>query len=384
MLIDTYKKELLYHQKQIKLIEAQDETFSLNFYEAMMLRIRGISKTDVEALHNIVYPTSISDLYQYIELLRNYIDLGVPSASLSINVSQYNYIYHSTNSCYYNYMAIMQKMPSKALETYKDLSKKWGNLPVNLHANCSSEDYEHLANIELEKTQEDLMALSGVVNMQQLMLDKEEEKLDTLINRHKRINDLKQEIIDKKDSLNQGIGNLISLQKRIIKDCEFDSSDDLITKWGKILRIATIMNDKIKTERTFPDLTPTLTSSDILNELNKRFERYYEEYPDDDLHIKAVECLYNESQKAGVPISGVLYMGTNTGEPHPILQIGDIILKRNNKGINSADDFREAKNLSSIDSLTFYRLIDGVLVEMTKENPKNDLLIGLQKIVLGD
>lgn len=381
-LVGIYQKELEHQKEQINLLDMNNVIFSLNTYEVFMLQVNGIKKSEVEALHNVVYPLAIQDMRQYLELLKGYIELGSPSMSLNMNVNQYDYILHSSNSYYYNYMALMVKMPVEAKDVYKEISKKWSEFPINKHANCTSEDYEHLANIEVEKMGEDLTLLSGVFNMQALELDKETAKFDSLSNRYVRVITLNKDVTEKRDSLAKSVVKLVALQKKIIKDCEFTPEDSITDKGSKILRLASILNDKIKSEMVTPDLTPDLTSLDVLQEINKRFDCYEREYPNDDLHIMTLKYLYIDAQKSLTPLTGVLYVGTKTGESHPILQIGDIIIERNGRRINSSEDFREAKKLSSTDTLTFLHLENDKLVWLKKSNPKNDLLIGLLKIKL--
>lgn len=382
--VSSYKKRLVHQREEITLLQNAQSTFQLNNYETIMLQIGGISKAEIEAFHKAAYPLSMTDINQYINVLENYVTLGVPSVSLGNNESEFSYILHSINAVYYNYMALMVKMPPRAAELYHEASKRWGELPINLHANCTSSDYEHLGDIEMEKAQESLMLLGDILNTQHLLLDKEQERLDSTKNQVARIKALKEDVKSSEKELENKIDKVVAIQKRIIKECEFAPQDSPQDKWGKILRIANIMNDKIKSEKQLSDtnLTPDLTSLDLLQELNKRFDQYNRECPDDELHISSLQAFYNNAQKTQTPINGVLYIGTQHGEPHPILEIGDIIIKRNGMNINSADDFREAKKLSDTDKITFIRQDNGEFKEMTEENPKNNLLIGLLKIKL--
>lgn len=91
-LTNAYKKDLAHQREQIGIFENTKKIFQLNNYETSMLQIGGISKAEIETFHNTAYPLSITDINQYIDILDNYVKLGVPSVSLGNNENEYSYI----------------------------------------------------------------------------------------------------------------------------------------------------------------------------------------------------------------------------------------------------------------------------------------------------
>lgn len=307
-------------------------------------------------------------------------------------------------------------MPEEALEIYKELSVHFENLPSSTSLYLPHQEYERLQKLELGKAQGLLKDLGFLNTEQSLLLEQGQKKLKTLEEKVEQGEAVKQEMQDRIEHIAELSSDIIGKQKllqattdkteevmrRIIEQCKLFKEDGQYTMWGKILRLATLMNntqvnrqnlhlqnekDKAAAKEKGYDVSHwyevkySLTTKDLLQEIIQRLDRYVGYYPETNAYVAAVKQFYTSVEQGKYPLNGMVMMATKDNLPHPVLQIGDIVIARKGMTVNNTTEYKAAKERTGDDSLTFLRLDkNGQLKKVTEVVPKTDVLVGFLEL----
>ena len=121
----------------------------------------------------------------------------------------------------------------------------------------------------------------------------------------------------------------------------------------------------------------SITTRDILYEINQRLDAYLSYFKETRAYVPAVKQFYALVEKNEYPLSGMVVIGTKDNLPHPVLKIGDIVLTRKGESINNIDDYKNAKEKTGEDVLTFLRLDNNGRLGFYKETiPPTEVMTG--------
>lgn len=98
----------------------------------------------------------------------------------------------------------------------------------------------------------------------------------------------------------------------------------------------------------------TLSTADLLWELTTRLDEYQEFFPQAASYVESVKAFYAAAEAGECAVGGLVVVGTKDDLPHPVLEVGDIVVARNGRQINSVEQFQAAASTDS-DVLEFYR-----------------------------
>lgn len=407
------RQTFAFYVEEIKKLQKDTATFSLSGYQQFMLQLHKVEVADIEVFYHSLYPGIFEDLYNSIEIQQRYLEMGeIPEISLSTSRVNADYFQHSANATYYGYLELLSNMPEQALENYKELSTYWHNLPSSTNLHLPKTEYARLQKLEEEKARELVNQLGYLNTEQSLMLEQAKKKLETvkemvkqkekteqeIQKRAQHVIQLSADVLDKQKQLQETTDKLEASIRRIIEKCNLSPEDDQYFMWGKILRLAKLMattqqnrqkakvlNEKDKAAARAKDydvsnwfeVSYSITTQDLLKEIVTRLDQYMDYFPETKLYVPQVKKFYTGVEAGKYPLQGMVVMATKDNLPHPVLQVGDIVIARKGMIVNNTDDYKKAKEKGEDDSLTFLRVDNsGNLQEFTKLVPQTDVLVG--------
>lgn len=404
---------LAFRQKEINSLK-KDISWELSAGERQKLNFVNVNPAELETFHVTFYPSFFDDMDNYINLMTvylNYDDLMPISVSSSaVNRRGMEY---SANMAYYGYLELLSVMPKAASKSFHKLSPIWKNLPVSTASlYLPQEEYERLQSFEEENLKGLTSELGYLTTEQTIELERAQKRIkelkanaeaqqkanDEVTERVNNIKKLSDDIILKQQQLQEMEEKIEASYRKIIDNCKLSPGDDQYLMWGKIVRIATQM-DKMAASRksrqrqnqkdkeaaiakgydvsNWFEVSYSLTTRDILNEVNYRLDEYQGYFPATKTYVPAVKKFYSEVQSGKRVLEGLLVMGTKDDIPHPVVEVGDIVIARKGKSVSTTAEYRSVKDLPGEDTITFLRLTgSGGFEKYTKVVPQTEVLIG--------
>lgn len=418
------RETLAFRRNEIKKLQHDTVAFGLTSFQHFMLYMHGIDASEIEVFHRTFYPSYFDDAAHSLEVLETFLRMEtVPEISLVSNEVNTKAFGHATNLLYYCYLELLSTMPAKALKNYKELSTYWENYPTHTMLNLPKEEYERLEKIELEKIEVLNQQIAVRTTGQAVDLEREERKLRELKKKAEEqkasppadsqqaaktaqhiehIEQLAAEVTGKQQQLQATERKIEDSLRRIMEKCRLTPGDDQYQMWGKIVRLATIMNrtavrraasekqnehDKAEARAKGYDVsgwfevTYSLTTGEMLRQLHDELDRYRNYFPETGSYVPAVKQFYAEVEKGTFPLGGMVVMGTKDNLPHPILQTGDILIARKGIAVNNVTDYKSAKEQPREDTFTFLRRdAAGKLNKLQQSVPGNNVLVGFLEL----
>lgn len=426
------RETFAFRRNEIKKLQHDTVTFGLTSFQHFMLYMRGIDVSEIEVFHRTFYPSYFDDAAHSLEVLETFLRMEtVPEISLVSNEVNTKAFAHATNLLYYCYLELLSAMPAKALKNYTELSTYWENYPTHTMLNLPKEEYERLEKIELEKIEGLNQQIAVRTTEQVVGLEREERKLNELkkkaeeqkktdtaptrpaatapsgteaeiIQRAKHVEQLSAEVTGKQQQLQDTERKIEDSLRRIMEKCRLTPDDDQYLMWGKIVRLATIMNrtavrraaskkqnehDKAEARSKGYDVsgwfevTYSLTTGEMLRQLLDELDRYRDYFPETASYVPAIKQFYAGVEKGAFPLSGLAVMGTKDNLPHPVLQTGDILIARKGIAVTNVTGYKNAKEQPGEDTFTFLRRdAAGKLNKLQQSVPENNVLVGFLEL----
>jgi hypothetical protein len=422
--IENQKKSIMPPGSECKI---SDET-------AGILNKHGIKVSDIKAFYSMALPRDVEDAAHYLNQLQTYsAEDYIPEVYDKFAHYNYQFLDASGKSTYYYFLGLLSTMPE---EVYKDFNKmqqylyNFSEIPTKL----SYDEYEAKGDAMLKKAEDIVMNMGTIVNTEdkdvetlqhqlneinkKISEDKNVEKLQHQLSEiNKKVSEKKKDVDTEKEiaARTQNIQNMtadvIEKQKHlqetetkieeslrnIIEKCKLAPDDDQYLMWGKILRIATNMartsvrrmesqrlneQEKKAAQAKGYDVSNlfsikySLTMDEMLQELTNRLDQYMQYFPDTKSYVPAVKQFYIDVKNGKQTLCGMAVIGTKDDITHPVFKIGDIVLSRKGKTVNSTEAYKSIAETEGDDTVTFLRLSDGKLQTYTKPFPKTDILVG--------
>lgn len=417
---DEIRHTLEFHRQEIAKLQKDTAYWEVTGSQRFLLQFRKISLPDMEAFHHSLYPGFFEDVYHAIDVLELYLRMeDVPETSLSSNNANLKLVQYSANGAYYGYLELLSDMPDEALDTYKELSIHFENLPSSTSLYLPRSEFERLQKLESGKVGSLLNELGFINTEQTLLLEQKQRKLKELEDKAKltgaakmdkqverevkkrsqHVAELSLKVSEQEKQLQSTIDQTEEIIRRIVEKCKLNKEDEQYTMWGKIVRLATLMNNTMIDRRKMAmqnekekmaakekgydvsrwyELKYALTTKDLLNEVLLRLDQYAAFFPDTKAYVATVKQFYVLVEQGVYPLVGMAMIGTNDNLPHPVLQLGDIVIARKAMAIHNVSDYKSAKDKKGDDTLTFLRLdANQQLRKHTEVVPQTGVLIGL-------
>jgi hypothetical protein len=416
--VSTVKQEFIaWMENQKKSIQPANPELKISDENSNILKRHGIKVSEIIAFYSMALPRDVEDAAHYLSQLQAYANEDyIAEVYDKFAHLNYQFLEASGKSTYYYFLGLLTTMPQNVYEDFYKMRQYLNNFS-EIPLTSSFEDYESQGDAMLKKAEDIVMEMGSIVNTEDRDVENLQNQLNDIIekideNKKKKDEAAEQEIaqrisntkklstdvIERRQQLQEMEEKIEASTRNIIEKCKLSAEDDQYLMWGKIVRIATAMartatrrmeserlnrQDKDAAQAKGFDVSSwftvkySLTMDEVLQEITARLDQYMKYFPDTKGYVPAVKQFYAEVKNGKQALCGMVVMGTKDNIPHPVFRIGDIVLSRNDKTVNSIDDYKAAKETPGDDTLTFLRM-DGVglLVKQTEKMPPTDVLVG--------
>lgn len=310
------------------------------------------------------------------------------------------------NVLYYHYLGFMSHLPKSAWESHVAASPQWHLMPT-VSENLDAAEYVQLADKEQKKLEKSIESMNSFVEMlsnhtnrleeylsdmekedeeQESRLEEQQKSTVTLPETNpeeeatkQRINDLQEDVSQKRAQLSEMDKNIVNQFESFKKKFAIDGSEGQYLKWGKVCKAANhlALTVRFNKQRAAEGMSPALTNEQTLDYVIDQLNAYQSYHPETRPYVTAAKAFYADVAAGKRPLEGMVIMGTQNDEEHPLLRIGDIVVELNGKIIDSAKSFDAASKISETGIIRFLRLENGVLREINAPYPKTKVNIGL-------
>jgi hypothetical protein len=383
---------------------------------ASVLNKHGIKVSEIKAFYSMALPREVEGAVHYLNQLQIYAaEDYIPGIYDKFAHNSYQFLDASGKSSYYYFLGILSTMPK---EVYKDFYKmqqylyNFSEIPTNM----SFDEYESKGDAMLKKAENIVMEMGSIVNTEDKDIEKlrhqlneinektsgDKKKKDTdtekeVAARIQNIQNMTVDVIEKQKQLQETETKIEESMRNMIEKCKLAPDDDQYLMWGKILRIATTMAQTLARRTESQRLNEqekkvaqakgydvsnwfsvkySLTMDEVLQELTDHLEQYMQYFPDTKSYVPAVKQFYTDVKNCKQTLCGMVVIATKDDMTHPVFKIGDIVLSRKGKTVNSTAGYKSVAETRGDDTVTFLRLSDGKLQIYTNTIPETDVLVG--------
>lgn len=375
-------------------------------YDRFLLGLYDVDPADVDGLKTVVAIEGDNYIAGY--MVR---ELAIKEGNF--NVESLNNIRNGCeamrnglNSTYYRYLEFMSLLPKTAWNSHRVASAKWHLYPT-VSENMDAEEYAQLADKEMKKMESRIVQYQAFVEMLSNHANRLEEYLSDRENAlselegqvleqsmkqddvpsvnpeveaaKKRVEKLHEEVVQQRVELSEADRRVAEQFDSFKKKFAIDGSEDQYLKWGKVCKAANYLELTLRfnKERTAENMAPAVTNEQALQYVVEQLDAYKRYHPETMPYVASAKAFYREVASGKRGLSGMVMMGTQNDERHPLLRVGDIVLSRNGKSVDSAKGFDTASKLSVPGTIRFLRLENGSLREVSADYPETKVNIGL-------
>lgn len=210
----------------------------------------------------------------------------------------------NAESMYFGVLGLLSHFPPKALDGFEKLRPQMTRFPDV----WALDEKEADARMEkaINKLQEKVMALTVLVGNEDVNIHTLQAKATQLGKMETKLSEMDRQ--------------LAASKARLREKCKFEPGESPWLMWGKILRLRTAgLNED------------AVSSLDRYLELNRTNE------PAAVVYVASAKAFFQQDS-AMTNSLGVLVMAFENQQPHSVLQVGDILLRRNGAPLSRADD----------------------------------------------
>lgn len=382
-----------------------------------LLRRKGVDVEDIEGYFSLAMPGFYEELGQMYEALLVY---GSPSFYFSDTESwdkevrrNKEYMNLSAESIYCYYLGVMSTMPKDVYEVIAKFKNNLTKLP-DIDFDKPSSYYEDKCTKINNVLQEMTFDLGIKLDKAQKELNKEENNLNSLIDKSKeqekqdmaerlvRIERGRAEVEIKKGELAEADLKLTEVYESALKKFELHTDDDQWYMWGKVLRIATLATNSqaisIRAKKDYEEkveiakskgldpsfitmYTPLITLEEKFLNVDKWLNNYLKfnqsKDPNATKYVASTKQYFKEIYKGTLSYRGILITGTENNVPHPVYNVGDIVIERKGKPVSSFEDYRKLNDDPALNTVKIIRFTDGKMRIVTETIPADcKILVG--------
>ena len=415
---DKYTKEL--QIEFLKNIDLSEENINrvwtvdsvplqINSYHSFLLSLHGINAQEI-AISPVFATLCYTDFIEQLNFIRQFIQTP-EEYNMRWGSTLFDIANHSFNVYYIAFLSEMSNFPEYSRKVYKQASsiwKYWAKLGYQIDA--SEEYYANLSNAEDKLASDLLSSFQSTLNTQDAQLDDFQKQLQNLETRTDTLEYLNQYIQYQTQQQELGLreekvkakqvavqaskAQLKELDRQyvvayqsLIKKCTIDSTDEQWYQWGKICRIGSFLSLVIENRKDLAnqgiESSSSITPQMIYNDIAKQLSAYQTYHPESADYVRSATVFYDEVSKGLREYAGVLVFAFKDDQTHPVLKVGDIMIKYSNAPIVTYEDFRNAYKKKQSAEVTLLRLENGqfTTINTTLEQTDNIGFIELVEVL---
>ena len=294
----------------------------------------------------------------------------------------------------------MSNFPEYSRNVYKQASsiwKYWAKLGYQIDA--SEEYYTNLSNAEDKLASDLLSSFQSTLNTQDAQLEDLQKQLHNLETRTDTLEYLNQyiqyqtqqqelglreekikakqvEVQASKAQLKELDRQYVVAYQSLIKKCTIDSTDEQWYQWGKICRLGSFLSLVIENRKDLAskgiESSSSITPQMIYKDIAEQLSIYQSYHPESEDYVRSAMLFYREVSECKREYAGVLVFAFKDTQTHPVLKVGDILVKYDNAPIVTYEDLRNAYKKDVSVEVTLLRIENGQFKAMNTTLEKTD------------
>ena len=404
---DKYTKEL--QIEFLKNIDLSEENINrvwtvdsvplqINSYHSFLLSLHGINAQEI-AISPVFATLYYTDFIEQLNSIRQFIQTP-EEYNMRWGSTLFDVANHSFNVYYIAFLSEMSNFPEYSRKVYKQASsiwKYWAKLGYQIDA--SEEYYTNLSNAEDKLVSDLLSSFQSTLNTQDAQLDDLQKQLhnletrtDTLeyLNQYIQYQTQQQELglreekvkakqVDvqaSKAQLKELDRQYVVAYQSLIKKCTIDSTDEQWYQWGKICRLGSFLSLVIENRKDLArkgiESSSSITPQMIYKDIAKQLSIYQSYHPESEDYVRSAMLFYREVSESKREYAGVLVFAFKDAQTHPVLKVGDILVKYDNAPIVTYEDLRNAYKKDVFAEVTLLRIENGQFKTINTTLEKTD------------
>lgn len=404
---DKYTKEL--QIEFLKNIDLSEENINrvwtvdsvplqINSYHSFLLSLHGINAQEI-AISPVFATLYYTDFIEQLNSIRQFIQTP-EEYNMRWGSTLFDFANHSFNVYYIAFLSEMSNFPEYSRKVYKQASsiwKYWAKLGYQIDA--SEEYYTNLSNAEDKLASDLLSSFQSTLNIQDAQLDDLQKQLHNLENRTDTLEYLNQyiqyqtqqqelglreekvkakqvEVQASKAQLKELDRQYVVAYQSLIKKCTIDSTDEQWYQWGKICRLGSFLSLVIENRKDLArkgiESSSSITPQMIYKDIAEQLSIYQSYHPESEDYVRSAMLFYREVSESKREYAGVLVFAFKDAQTHPVLEVGDILVKYDNAPIVTYEDLRNAYKKDVSAEVTLLRIENGQFKTINTTLEKTD------------
>lgn len=404
---DKYTKEL--QIEFLKNIDLSEENINrvwtvdsvplqINSYHSFLLSLHGINAQEI-AISPVFATLYYTDFIEQLNSIRQFIQTP-EEYNMRWGSTLFDVANHSFNVYYIAFLSEMSNFPEYSRKVYKQASsiwKYWAKLGYQIDA--SEEYYTNLSNAEDKLASDLLSSFQSTLNTQDAQLDdlqkqlhNSETRTDTLeyLNqyiqyqtqqqelglREEQVKAKQVEVQASKAQLKELDRQYVVAYQSLIKKCTIDSTDEQWYQWGKICRLGSFLSLVIENRKDLArkgiESSSSITPQMIYKDIAEQLSIYQSYHPESEDYVRSAMLFYREVSESKREYAGVLVFAFKDAQTHPVLKVGDILVKYDNAPIVTYEDLRNAYKKDVFAEVTLLRIENGQFKTINTTLEKTD------------
>ena len=356
--------ELLdFKERQLRDLVQQNKLYdiSLSEYHKFLVMLHGIDGAELDVL-NPYYEDYFLEHSANIAAIRQAVIIGDKSIPTEKTIDvNFDLFMHNVYAGYYAYLEFMSLLPKAAQKSYWQIGDKMENMPNGVGLNHTKEEFNQFVSREINECERLNQLLYKDVT------DKEEEL---------RLAEQKYEqmVIQVNAMYNQ-----FKEQNRILPEDNQGVQVGKLSLYGSWLYTAVLDEREAKIDGfDCGPIDPVQVYNDIISclDLHQQYCREAEGY------VPALKLFYKDILDGKRECKGQLVVAFQDNQEHPYSIIGDIVIARNGVKITDFDSLKKAAAQDVNGTITYLRVVDGVLKEITEKVKESSVLVGYMNLTM--
>ncbi len=409
----TLRRELMMFIKhKQKQLPRENSNMGLAADAASEMTRHGIKTEEITVFYSSLCPSFYDEVRDYMEIVLAYVKLPFVSETVLRNLElSYQSLSLSQKANYIGYLSFLSTLPDVVygddfhnmrieLGDLKDIPFDLSMSEYEIQQESALKDIENLVLDMGKNLREEKLEVEGVMHT----LNRNRKDFEELVLSKEivRLNESKLALDEKRIELAEKHNALDEAYQRLFVKCTFSAEEDQGMMWGKILRLITNARNTIKIRQvakglydldhqeairngvdpsTLTEVTYPVSLDEIFTEINTRLDLYIQYNQSVDPHastyVASVKNYLNYLRKGEQTEYGILVIGTQNDEEHPVLNVGDIVLERKGEPVRCTDDYIKLKEAPQPNTLKILRFTaEGNKIIFTKLIPETNILVG--------
>lgn len=406
---DKYTKEL--QIEFLKNIDLSEENINrvwtvdsvplqINSYHSFLLSLHGINAQEI-AISPVFATLYYTDFIEQLNSIRQFIQTP-EEYNMRWGSTLFDVANHSFNVYYISFLSELSHFPEYSRKVYKQMSPQWRCWRSLGYPLDETDDYyTDLMNNEDQLASDLIAAFESDLEKQDAKLDDLERQLNALENkadtlellndflmhqtqqqelglRVEKVKAKKVEVQAYRAQLKELDRQYVVAYQSLIKKCTIDSTDEQWYQWGKICRLGSFLSLVIENRKELAsqgiESSSSITPQMIYKDIAEQLSIYQSYHPESEDYVRSAMLFYREVSESKREYAGVLVFAFKDAQTHPILEVGDILVKYDNAPIVTYEDLRNAYKKDVSAEVTLLRIENGQFKAMNTTLEKTDVI----------